>query len=207
MTVDERKENILERLPDFYEKEVGSVNYGLALSFAEEFNDYDNEVQNLHLEVFVNTATGERLDDLGRIYKLSRKPGETDDQFRARIIAYWPGFSGGGTIDAIKTTVAKITGIPATSVVIVEDIPPALTFNAEISLLTPADLTLVETIRDVVWDIKAAGIYPFFTWVLTGTLTDDFLEISDSVSISIVIPPTGYFVIEVSLLDDADTIS
>jgi hypothetical protein len=197
---EERYNKILNRLPNFWNKEKDSQTAHLIKSFSDELEDYTIEVNNLHSEIYVQTATGKRLDELGRLFKLSRKLNESDDAFRVRIIAYWPGFSGGGTIPAIKSTVNKITGIPEDQVEVEEASPPVMKFRANISFIEPGQEALKETIRETIWGIKTAGVYPFFNWIINGNITSEDLSIMDSVDVYY-ITTENWFIWEVSLID------
>ena len=197
--VEKRTNKVLDRLPSWWRKDLDSNTYGLVKSFAFEYGAISNESYKMQDEVYVNTSTGSYLDALGRIFKLSRRAGETDSQFRTRIIAYWPGFSGGGTKDAIVTTINKITGVP-TSDIAVTEIPDELKINVDVVLTTPESLTLIPTLEQVIWAIKAAGVYPFITWVINGTMTEDLIDVTDSVSIAVV-PTDDFFRWELSLIE------
>ena len=195
-----RVNKILNRIPSFWNKNTNSTNYQLVEAFVTELDRFSTETANLKLEIYVATATGQRLDDLGRFFRLSRRPLETDDAYRARIMAYWPGYSGGGTIPAIKSTVNRITGIPEDDVVITEI--PTMKFEADILLDSLEDLALKDTIRDTVWRIKAAGVYPFFLWTINGDLLSEDLTVSDSVEVKYITELT-WFIWETSIIDGA----
>jgi hypothetical protein len=203
--VDERINKVLRRFPSWWKTDSDSNTYGLMDSFVYEFDSFATEMDNMKLELYVETATGTYLDELGKLFKLGRRSGETDAQFRARIKAYWPGFSGGGTEDAIKSTVNKITGVPVTNIT-VTDIPDSLKFEVDVVITDIATLALIPTIYDTIWAIKAAGCYPFIWWVINGSLLEDTLEVTDAVSITVV-PTTGAFRWELSLIEGPAVLS
>lgn len=195
---DERTNKILNRLPHWWEKSDASVTTGIILSFVSEFDEVAAEIDNLHLEVFVDTATGVRLDELARIYKLLRNPGELDDVFRERIKAFLPGFTGGGTIQTIKSTINKVSGIPEDDVTIDEF--GDMKIRVEVVIDSPEDMALIPTIKAAVWDIRAAGVYPFFEWTLSGALMAEFVDMVDAV-IAPPVPTLNWFIWEASLID------
>ena len=193
----ESKNRVLNHLPSWWSKDKDSETEHIVKSFTDEFGSYIVEINNLHTEVYLNTATGQRLDDIGKIFKLGRKSGESDSAYRIRIKAYFPGFSGGGTVPAIKATVNRMTGLPEANVIVVEDV---LKFNTTIVLEEIGQDELKPTITDIIWSVKAAGVYPFFTWELGGELLTENLNISDSIAI-IPITDSTWFVWEASLID------
>jgi len=75
-----------------------------------------------------------------------------------------------------------------------------MTFKVNVLLDSPEDLLLQPTIRDVVWDIKAAGVYPFFIWTLGGDLLTENLKAQDSVTLTPV-TTLNAFIWESSLID------
>lgn len=203
MAWQERVNKILRRFPSWWRRDTDSNTFGLIKSFSNEFDGFSTESNNMKLEMYVDTATGIYLDDLAKIFKLIRKPGETDTQLRARIKAYWPGFSGGGTKDAIISTINKMTGIPETDIS-VTDIP-SLKILVEI-IYDPLYATLMTVIEETIWKIKAAGVYPFLLYTLIGGDLDEALQVSDSVNISIV-SPDAFFRWEVSDIEGGGILS
>ena len=159
MTVDEVRTRLLAYLPEPYNVEVGSNNYGIMTGYAEEINL--SYVQNdfLHEQVGVNTAEGAYLDDIGLLFRLQREVGETDDQFRSRIKSYFVSFSGGGTSAAITTAVSRVTGLPEENITITDIIPLKFMVTFVVSELGP----VIGTVKKVVNEAKAAGTYAYFT--------------------------------------------
>jgi hypothetical protein len=200
MANEERVQRVLNHLPSWWSKEKDSQTDHIVRAYSEELDLYYTEINNLHTEIFITHASGKYLDDIGKLFKLSRKGGETDDAFRIRILAFFPGYSGGGTIPAIKNTISQITGIPITDVEVIEDVPPGMTFTVEVVLDDIGEDALIPTIKEVVWDAKSAGVYPFFIWSLEGDLLSDEFSVSDSVDIQY-ISVFPWFIYEVSLID------
>ena len=197
-----RTENVLMKVPSHWKIDEKSVNYKLLKSFAEELKVFDTNLSGLKAELFVDTATGSYLDDLGRMFKLGRYDEETDAEFRVRIKAYWPGFSGGGTLDSLKSTVNKITGVDTSKMTITE--VDFMKFIFDVILDSPEDYPLADTIVELIWKVKAAGVYPFFQWTLTGNPFDDTVEVSDSITITNIDLP--WFIIGESLIDGSSLI-
>jgi len=195
-----RIQDVLERLPSWWDTSPEGYTYKIVQAFTEEMCEFYDESGNLHLELFVSTATGQRLNDLGAIFKLSRRVNETDASYRIRIMAFFPGFSGGGTIPAIKSTINRMTGVPEGDIDVIEKAPPDMTFTVNVLLDSIEDMQLKDTIRDVVWDIKAAGVYPFFLWTLGGDLLAEHITANDLVNMN-PIPLDNAWHWEVSLVD------
>jgi hypothetical protein len=191
---------LLRELPSWVDKSDGSNTYEILKSFADEFDIFSAEADNVHTEIFVNGATGSRLDDLAKIFKLSRKPNESDNSFRNRVKAFWPGFSGAGTIPAIISTVQNITGLPSNQITITEDSPPKMKFTGTFDITSQIEAFLINDIIDAVTLIKAAGVWPRFVFNLSGDLTASLINVIDTVVISIV-SGLSFFLIDVDFVD------
>jgi Phage tail protein (Tail_P2_I) len=66
--------------------------------FGEELDESKTETLNMRREMLIATATGEYLDEHGRERDLERIPGETDDEYRFRLISAYVVKKRGGTI-------------------------------------------------------------------------------------------------------------
>ena len=186
---------MLDYLPDFYNKEDGSINYEFLLSVATEIDVLSSQADNLQIEIQIDTSTGNYLNDLARLFRLSRKPSETDIQFRARIKAYWPGFSGGGTIESIKATLNRITEVPESDITVTEI--DFMKIAVDVILDSEEDYSLVSTIESTLQIIKAAGIAVFRNYTLTSGPFNEGILCSDSIEISTT-PISGYWVAGIS---------
>lgn len=178
MTVDEVRTRLLDYLPDPYDKEPGSVNYGLMTAYATELNELYAVIGLLHTQLYVNTATGAYLDELARIFRLSRKTGETDAQFRGRIKAYWEVFSGGATIQAIKDAIQALTTLEVPAVVIDEFEP--LKFRV-VFPLPELSLLQIESVQEATENAKAAGTYAFYT--VSYTADQDEVLVGETINL------------------------
>jgi hypothetical protein len=172
---------LLDELPEYWNKSSSSNLYNFLYSIALEFEEYDTQIDNMEAEVQIDTSSGQYLNELGRMFRLSRNPNETDEQLRARIKAYWPGFSGGGTIDAFKATLNRVTGVPESDIEIVE--VDFMKVAIILLLDDENDYNLATTIVNLLENIKASGVKVFPNYILTG---DTFLEsfnVSDKIKI------------------------
>lgn len=66
--------------------------------FGEELDEVKAETLNMRREMLIATATGKQLDDHGLQRDLERIPGETDEEYRTRLISAYLVKKRGGTI-------------------------------------------------------------------------------------------------------------
>jgi len=194
-----RTERVLSNLPTHWSKDEKSFNYKLFNAFAEELKTANIKIDSMKSAVFIDTAAGEQLNDLGKLFKLGRDSGETDEQYRARIKGYWPGFSGAGTADSLKRTLNAILNIPTENITITDI--NFVKFLIQAAMTSEQYETLKETIESLVWKIKAAGVYPFFQWAISDLLTTETLVVDDSNLTITSYEENSWFIIESSLIE------
>ena len=103
--------NILNRLPEFYNKEIGSNIYAIMSSLAIEVDRIYDGITRLDNMIGIDTTTGLDLDARwGRLTGVIRRSGETDEQYRIRLKLRMS-METGGTVKAIQYAVAPIIGL------------------------------------------------------------------------------------------------
>lgn len=114
-----KTEELANLFPSAYAADdTGSLLYKLLDAFGAELMAADEKVKQLLKSHWVNYASGEALDGLGTIYGVQRRllrDGETresDDNFRLRLKAVVPTFTGGGTKKAVLGAVRSALGLP-----------------------------------------------------------------------------------------------
>lgn len=129
--------NILGYLPTYLKKDSTSNNYKFVTSFNDDFQDVSNQSVNLKRAIQLSTAEGSELDSIGALFLLNRRTDEVDSDYRARIKAFWPGYSGGGTIESIKQAINRMAGVDPDDVIITNYAPrSALTSTIDNSVTT-----------------------------------------------------------------------
>ena len=191
---------LLDELPEYWNKSENTTTYQFLYSIALELEVMETQIENMSSEIFVDTSTGNYLNELARLFRLSRKSNETDAQLRARVKSYWPGFSGGGTLDAFKATINRITDVPETDITLTEI--DFMKVAIEIIFDSEEDYDLSEMLISAIEQIKAAGVYVSPNFVLTGSLFGEAVGITDAIDITTI--PAGYWVAGVSLAGSED---
>ncbi len=163
---------IARQLHPIYQE--GSNTTVIVDSLVNQFTEFQNQITELKKAIQISTATGEYLDDIGKLFNLVREEGESDDSFRARIKSFWPGFSGSGTYEDLKAIINRIVGLENTTI---EEIAP---LKILLKFTVGEDIDLTPTIKEVIWKAKPAGVYPFFLFIADYT---DSINVSDNVSI------------------------
>jgi len=117
---DDTTKRLIRRLSDAYDRtDVSNIHKILYLP-GEQIGEEQLMLLQTVNSHFIDCAYGNSLDAIASLLGLSRNTSETDEQFRARILAKIPGFIGGGTIPAIKKAVSTFLGIDE-SYIYVED--------------------------------------------------------------------------------------
>lgn len=197
----EHLENILNRMPHWWKKSVNSRLTQILLAVETELDAFDVEKALLIRSIQIDTAELEELDHIGALFKLPRKAGESDTDYRARIKIARVSFLGSGTVDGITNAFVGATGLPSSQISISDVFD--LKFLATLTFTSPAELTLLPDAVEAVWEAKAAGIYPLFAFEL------DFGESIETAELREIIPLSTFdeFIIEVSLIEGTDVIS
>jgi len=173
--------NIIRNLPGLIREGKNLNDWADAWNL--EFNEIDNTVIAVKNAIQLSTATDLYLDDIGKLFSLSRNVGETDEEFRSRIKAFWPGFSGSGTEEDLKNVINRITGIAVNDIIITDIVDMKILIEFNIG----PNFNLIDTVKDLIFQNKAAGIYPFFE-IKSGF--EDEVSWNDNLSITVLILKT-----------------
>ncbi|WP_424358888.1 hypothetical protein [Methanocella sp. MCL-LM] len=152
-----KAERISERLPHFYmhwdrRATISSIVGAVGKNMDEAEKDFVSIMQ-AH---WVDTAPGEDLDRIGRLYSIQRKATETDDDYRGRLKTAVLSFKGGGTRNAILMMVRIAMGLPPDYPVAIEE-NPAVRLKKTWKLMAGTEWTVnPRNIRDAEPEITIA---------------------------------------------------
>jgi hypothetical protein len=113
-----KTEELARLLPDAYATDdAESLLYKLLDTAGAELMVADEKLKALLKSHWVDYASGPALDGLGAIFGVERRELQTggledDDQFRLRLKAVVPLFTGGGTVKAVLGAVRSALGLP-----------------------------------------------------------------------------------------------
>lgn len=150
--------NILDELPSYRAKGEESNTYKFMNGFALELEAFTIEEMRMVNEIHISTATGSYLNDIGKFYELVRREGETDEQFRARIMAEFNLNVGSGTQEAIKDVFEFTLNTSETAITLVEVEPLKV---GVVLTLTTSQITLIPILRELANKAKAGGVHIF----------------------------------------------
>lgn len=172
---------LLNNLPSFLEKEQTSNNYKLMFSVGDVLDDIKTEINNLNLSIKVSSATGNDLDDIGLLFKLNRIQGESDNDFRNRILTFWFIAKGGGTKQSIIDAILRTINIDSNNMIYFEVEPLIFGFNL---YLSEEEMLLdFDEMKNIVEYSKAAGTYCIFNHYLQNDLFKEEVEVRDIITI------------------------
>ncbi len=128
----ERAERISGYLPSFYKTWVREALIRRFIdAVSTKLEEYGRLLPWLMESRWIDTASGESLDMLGRLVGIPREVGEDDEAYRERIKRNVTGFKGGGTKASIISSVAALLRAREEDISIVEnpESPESLTVN------------------------------------------------------------------------------
>ena len=143
----ERTQRILERFPDFYQTwNPNSLIYNIISSMGKQLDESDKELLSIMRGHWVDTAQIKELDQLGCIFNVKRKHGDSDIEYRTRLKRAIIEYKGGGTINAILTSVRMALGLPSDYPIELIENPPIEVYKEFI--VKPGDT----------WDFNSASV-------------------------------------------------
>lgn len=120
-----RKEKIAARLPHFYVSwDRGSIISSLVASTGKTIDESEKDLVSIINSHWIDTAWREDLEYLGSIYRVKRKPGELDREYRNRLKSAIVSYKGGGTIGAIRMLLRMLLRLPPDYPVEIVENPP-----------------------------------------------------------------------------------
>lgn len=160
-----------------------------------ELESLDNQLESIINAKFVDKASGEELDQLGRLFgALGKREGRSDSDYRKYLKSVVQSFVSRGTVSGIKVAVSAATGVPVEDVSIEEDFQN----NEYDVVLVPSD-TIVGSIVEEVADIAdPSGVEQNKTIFDAAT---DGTGINDAVSST-----EGNQISDELVVDDANTV-
>lgn len=147
---------------------------------AAEFEEFEDVKEEVLVEGFVTNATGARLEKFGTFLDTPRKTGESTARYRARLRLQLAKRRGGGTLDTVAEQVAFVLNTQRADLDIEE---PWDVEAARFDMVVPqttidATEITIDDLRDLILDIKPAGVRPFITaaGMFTYRSEDDYLR-------------------------------
>ncbi len=96
--------NIAEHL-----RQPNMINY--IKSYISMFTRVEDDIALMQRAIFINTAVGQELDAIGKLYSLVRFDGESDGAYRQRIKSYYQILLSYGTKNGIKKAIGILLNI------------------------------------------------------------------------------------------------
>lgn len=108
-----RTRRILERFPDFYKVwDENTRIFKVVSAIGKRLEEADKDINAVLRAHWIDTAFNGDLDKLGAIFNLKRRMGEADPEYRSRLKRAIMDFKGGGTVNAILSSVKMVLGLP-----------------------------------------------------------------------------------------------
>lgn len=174
-----RAESIISRYLDSHEEELDRV---------------EDAVQEVINNKFVQSASGDNLDRLGRLFgpTIGKRRGRSDEQYRIYLKSIVQSFVSRGTVNGIKLAISAATDVPLDDIEINEDFENV---EYEVSVIpnTPVTVSLLEEVAEIAdpsgvnqirtrftIDPEEIGISDSFS-IIEGNQISDEMGITDSV--------------------------
>lgn len=169
-----------ERLEDFLKTPYppdDEIWAGFLAAIASEIDDHDGSIDDILVEKFVESATGEQLNKLAEFYQVQRRTGEPLESFRARIKSALRSQITSATLGEIRDVVAVLLEVETADVDVDEpyDLEP-MHINLDVAdQLDQVEMTAAEFI-DTVDDMVAVGVS---IGILVSSEHEDAAVVSD----------------------------
>lgn len=127
---------------------------------AQEFEDWIDTRNEMHVARYIDTADGVELDRIGEFVGAERRSGERDAHYRARLKVEFHVRVGSGTIDDVIKTSALLLDTARSNITVSEDFDTeAARFNVEVPahVIDNSGVT-VDEYGQLLENVRAAGV-------------------------------------------------
>ena len=154
MSDDTPKDRLKETIKSPYNEE-GDVWNALLEAFGQEFDSYEETIENVNQNKFVDTADEGSLENLASIFDIQRRTDEPVREFRARLKTALRSQISSATISEIKEVISVILDKPLDEIDIIE---PSEFSPAFIELAVDTGDFDTSAFLDIVEQLTAAGV-------------------------------------------------
>lgn len=148
--------SIFDKFPSSLNLQQGTNNYALNLTLQQTFETFLEQLPKLKDAIFITTAEGEELDDIGKLFNLTRD-GQNDEDFRNEILNFWSSINEVVTKPNIKRALSTLLDIEESDISLQEKETLIVLLDIYLSL-SDLSKTNVKNISKLVNNIKGAGI-------------------------------------------------
>lgn len=116
----------------------------------EELNNVDEALQEVINNKFIDTASGEALDELGKLFgpTIGKRRGRSDEQYRIYLKSIVQSFVSRGTVNGIKLAISAATEVPLDDIQINEDFDK-VQYEIQLQAATPVTVKLLEEVAEI----------------------------------------------------------
>ena len=107
-------------------------------------------------KIQIETATGDYLNDIGKLFGLSRQANETDDLFRSRISSHLNSLNSSGAASDIELALSSGLGIPIDDVAVTDGTLLKMVITIQVD--DDSILEIFNNVCNIVTSSKAAGV-------------------------------------------------
>lgn len=145
----------------------------------EELDDVEEALQEVINNKFIDTATGESLDEIGKLFgpTIGKRRGRSDKQYRIYLRSVVQSFISRGTVNGIKLAISAATGVPIEKIEIDEDFTTN-SYNVTITPVVPITGSLIEEVAEIA---DPSGVEQLLTRL---DIDDEEIAVDDTISIS-----------------------
>jgi len=145
----------------------------------DELDDVEDALQEVINNKFLDSASGDGLDELGKLFgpTIGKRRGRSDAQYRIYLKSVVQSFVSRGTVNGIKLAISAATEVPLEDIVINEDFEQ-VQYEVQVQAATPVTVELLEEVAEIA---DPSGV----DQVRTRFITDpDLTEVNDQISVT-----------------------
>ena len=152
------RERLEESLTSPYDPEEQTWS-ALLTALANEFDDHEQTLDDVFVEKFIDSATGEQLNKIASLFEMERRGSETVAAFRARVKTGLRAQFTSATVDEIKEVAALLLSADTSEIILEE----RFTFGAAQFYLDVGEVISGEDISEaefinIISSVVAAGV-------------------------------------------------
>jgi len=152
------RERLEESLTSPYDPEEQTWS-ALLTALANEFDDHEQTLDDVFVEKFIDSATGEQLNKIASLFEMERRASETVAAFRARVKTGLRAQLTSATVDEIKEVAALLLSADTSEIILEE----RFTFGAAQFYLDVGEVISGEDISEaefinIISSVVAAGV-------------------------------------------------